>query len=546
SPGSSPSSVTQSSLTLNTASQTGDWQALQTVTLDLGFSSADGAGFIAELAQPVALGAAAGVPVNNSPVPSGYTLTPLVTTFYDNYNWLSGSNLPATLDNTYTGNSSYFITSYNSAPSYALPMVQSKEILGRVTGQMVQVLGSPGKYLYAVNFYDDHGNVIQSQSTNLSGGRDITSKQYDWSSKVLRTLTVHSKNGAYPSAQTHLVASTINYDAQGRVLSVVKTINSTINGTSVSTPPTTIVANQYNEAEQLKQKTLGNNMETLTYEYNIRGWLLGVNRAYAKSAAQTSNYFGFDLGYDKGAIQDGSGTTIGSYAAPYYNGAVAGMLWKTKGDNQLRKYDYVRDAVNRLQTADFNQQTGGTFNKSAGLDFSLGGMSYDNNSNIKGMSQNGWLLGGSQTIDNLSYYYLNTNNSNRLMNVMDNSPYNASHPQSTLGDFSYAGSKTAATTVDYSYDANGNITSDANRAVSSIAYNYIDLPQLITMTGGKGTIQYVYDAAGNKLQKIVTENNVPVNYNGTNYTTNITTTTSYIGDCIYKTLTYSHLALSAL
>jgi hypothetical protein len=33
---------------------------------------------------------------------------------------------------------------------------------------------------------------------------------------------------------------------------------------------------------QLKTKTLGGNLETQTYDYNIRGWLLGMNRTYVK------------------------------------------------------------------------------------------------------------------------------------------------------------------------------------------------------------------------------------------------------------------------
>ncbi len=65
-----------------------------------------------------------------------------------------------------------------------------------------------------------------------------------------------------------------------------------------------------------------------------------------------------------------------------------------------------------------------------------------------------------------------------------------------LGDFKNA----ANVDDDYSYDVNGNLTLDKNKSISSITYNHLNLPQVITVTG-KGTITYTYDAAGNKLKK---------------------------------------------
>src|SRR4029078_12119431 len=61
---------------------------------------------------------------------------------------------------------------------------------------------------------------------------------------------------------------------------------------------------------------------------------------------------------------------------------------------------------------------------------------------------------------------------------------------------------------DYSYDTNGNLSSDYNKNLSSISCNYLDRPQTIKVTN-KGSIEYVYDAAGNKLKKIVHENGQP-------------------------------------
>ena len=45
------------------------------------------------------------------------------------------------------------------------------------------------------------------------------------------------------------------------------------------------------------------------------------------------------------------------------------------------------------------------------------------------------------------------------------------------------------------YDANGNLKTDANKSISNITYNYLNLPEQISVTG-KGTITYIYDALG--------------------------------------------------
>ncbi|MBV6427461.1 MAG: hypothetical protein KIPDCIKN_01979 [Haliscomenobacter sp.] len=52
------------------------------------------------------------------------------------------------------------------------------------------------------------------------------------------------------------------------------------------------------------------------------------------------------------------------------------------------------------------------------------------------------------------------------------------------------------------YDGNGNLKSDSYKSISTITYNHLNLPKLITFSSGN-TIEIIYDASGNKLRKIV-------------------------------------------
>jgi len=89
-----------------------------------------------------------------------------------------------------------------------------------------------------------------------------------------------------------------------------------------------------------------------------------------------------------------------------------------------------------------------------------------------------------QTIDDLTYEYLP--GENRLAKVSDSGTADGFTDGTNSGN-------------DYTYDNNGNLISDLNKGISSITYNYLNLPETITITGG--TITFLYDANGNKLKQ---------------------------------------------
>ena len=58
-------------------------------------------------------------------------------------------------------------------------------------------------------------------------------------------------------------------------------------------------------------------------------------------------------------------------------------------------------------------------------------------------------------------------------------------------------------TDDYTYDASGNLIRDANKNITNITYNHLNLPVVITFSNGD-KIVYLYNAVGEKRQKKVT------------------------------------------
>jgi RHS repeat-associated protein len=276
-----------------------------------------------------------------------------------------------------------------------------------------------------------------------------------------------------------------HYDPAFRLKSIYKNIN---NATSDQ-----LIDNlQYNELGQLRAKYLGNNIDSLVYAYNIRGWLTGINPNYV--AGSGTNYFGMELGYDK-TTSVAPGNT---YTTQEYNGNIEGTVWKTAGSGGInRKYDFSYDNVNRLTGGNFNQYNGSGFDKSAGIDFSVNGLNYDANGNIMAMRQMGFKVGGSVPIDVLTYGYGSTP-TNQLQGVADS----ANSDSTLLGDFHFNPATKQVT--DYAYDGNGNLHSDNNKVIDSIGYNYLNLPQYVHMKG-KGTIVYTYDAGGTRWKKTITD-----------------------------------------
>jgi RHS repeat-associated protein len=446
----------------------------------------------------------------------------LTRTFYDDYSWRASWGNP--LVGSYsTEHDTYLLAQDNGNWPYPQkPTNHSLATRGLVTGTRVKLLNT-STYLFSVNFYDDKGRLIQVHSKNAADGHDVVTTQYNWSGLPLRVV---QKQQTISAPQTHIIVTKYEYDELGRQIAIRQSVNSTIGSVQVSKPEQAIAQYEYDALGQMKTKKLGvkpgtsDPLETLSYDYNIRGWMLGANKNYIKESGESGyqqHWFGFELNYDK----DGYTSTLNKQ----YNANIGSTIWKSRGDERQRKIDFYYDAANRLLRGDYVQKNGTAWNVTEGYDFSVKmgdgadpASAYDANGNIIAMQQTGYkLTGTSSPIDNMQYGYYPS--SNKLQVVTDA----ANDEQTKRGDFHYiAATKTA---TDFDYDANGNLLFDRNKSITSITYNYLNLPEAITLTKNaqQQQVKYYYDASGNKYKKEVLEPSL-----------SLQTSTLYIGNGVYK------------
>ncbi len=211
-------------------------------------------------------------------------------------------------------------------------------------------------------------------------------------------------------------------------------------------------------------------LQTLNYKYHIRGGLKGINLDV--SGNLTNSIFSYRLDYEEG--------TTG-----LFDGNIKKQYWKSNIDGKQRSFDFLYDGASRLKSATYTSTQ-------AGENYSLNNVDYDGNGNILSLSRNG--LKSNNTfglIDNLNYTY--NANSNKILKVDDASSETASFKDVSGND--------------YDYWADGSLKKDSNKEITQIDYNYLKLPEQITLTGGRW-IKYDYDANGTKLRKTLSTGQV--------------------------------------
>jgi RHS repeat-associated protein len=420
----------------------------------------------------------------------------LTVTYYDDYDF---DNTGAQVDKPYYSGGNRYLTS---------PPQPNFRVTGLVTSAKTRVLGvaagTVGEWLTTTTFYDDRGRTVQQQSTNARGGNDIRTSQLDFAGKVEKTHSIHTApNTNITGVQ---VVETYSYDAAGRVLEVRQQVDNEATATLVA-------SNTYNELGQLVRKTLSPNsalQQQVDYTYNPRGWLQGLNEDLVTGATPvgtSTDLWGLRLSYDCG------------FQVPQYNGNISGQQWRSKADGIARAYGYSYDRTNRLTRGDYVAQAEGGSWRNEQQNYAVG-MRYDENGNIQRLVRNGLLVAATHKlapqfgrVDQLAYTY----QGNRLIAVDDTITGNGlarsadyhGAATSLAGDFLEKTSYRSTGQVEYGYDANGSLLNDANKGITQIRYNFLNLPELVKFTD-QDYLEFRYAANGQKVAKRVFQAGKPM------------------------------------
>ncbi|PTT36516.1 hypothetical protein DBR28_10920, partial [Chryseobacterium sp. HMWF028] len=344
-------------------------------------------------------------------------------------------------------------------------------------------------------YYDTKGRVIGTHSINHLGGYTHTESKLDFAGLPQQTITTHLRKAGETGIT---VKERFVYDNGNRLKEHYHQVD--------SNPEELLAKNSYNELSQLVNKEVGNNLQSIDYAYNIRGWMTDINKNQMSLADLGGKLFSYKIKYTQkeGITNADPAQFVGRDVLPKYNGNIAEVDWRTVetlGVNPSltpKRYGYAYDKLNRL-TAGYYQNPNNPYSKENTESFQ-----YDVNGNIFGLYRTSVMENGSNTatvIDNLTYDYIG----NQAIKIKDNSN-NKTGYEGTAG-------------YPIEYDANGNMKNMQDKQISEIKYNHLNLPQEMSIDfGTAGTvINTTYRADGIKLKK--TSVNSVAGYN------NVTTTT---------------------
>jgi len=303
-----------------------------------------------------------------------------------------------------------------------------------------------GRMTYKLSAYDDKWMKIVHTAYNFVG--DVVTEEesvYTYSNTHISFLAGRRTVNTYHTG-TRLLANTV-------VTHIDK--NNNTNTQTVSNPTYDVFGNVIADNRP-------GTAADMTYTYDtLHGWLAGV-----------SSPSGFSE-----QLQRETATNT------QYSGNIGRMLWRNTANGEQHRYDYTYDSLGRLTSSQYSSSANGTadrYNES---------VTYNPNGSITTLLRNGMKNDGTfGPIDDLTVTY----DGNRLLKVTDDAEtlnYNGALDFDDGDD----------STNEYHYDGNGALTSDSNRGINNITYDYTHYPSVIARVTKKKTVYNDYTPDGRKL-----------------------------------------------
>jgi RHS repeat-associated protein len=357
---------------------------------------------------------------------------------------------------------------FDSSNGYESSYASAK---GLQTGCRLLHLDNPSTSEVTAMYYNAYGEMIQKRSTNHLSGNDDEYIQYShYTGKELYHKHIHSASGQ----TTHTEVYTYEYDAAGRLQGVKHKLD--------NNPQVTLSTITYDEIGRVASQ--GATYSTVTYGYNIRDWVKKIEGTLFKE------YIGYN---------ETSGNAIPTNK--FYNGNIGAISWRAGSETANRTYQFNYTIQDWLKWASYSGAGGYSTT-----------YTYNKMGNLKSLKRKGKLDNGTyHWIDSLKFTYTG----NQVTKIEDS----GSDPTYS-GAFNFVNGASQAD--EYTYDKNGNMTKDLNKKISSIQYNFLNLPTIITYSTGKSAT-YIYNGAGRKLR--------------TSYKASASSTavpTDYCGNMIYE------------
>ena len=421
----------------------------------------------------------------------------------------------------------------------ANPLMSGVNLRNRVAYTMVIDVNNTNSPPYrAATFYsyDPHGNVdtlLQDYGPNsimgTAGNRfKFTAYNYDLISGKVNQV----------SYQPHLADAfyhQYSYDAENRITNV-RTSTDSIEWQNDA-------SYTYYRHGPLARVQLGDlQLQGIDYAYTVQGWLKSINPSWITPTGSTDQFdsdgvsnpalferdaYKLNLNYfDDGTYTDFTpvnpltgyeqGNALPSASKRnLYNGNIGSMAINirqlaassSRTDAGPMLYNYEYDQLNRISSMDAWAANGSLqpINTSPLQDYAER-YTYDPNGNILTLNRNGDSTG--VAMDQLSYKYIyaKTGSGNGEY-VPGQAPTSGvahltnqlSSIQDAVTGNSYTADIKSQAAFNYSYDAIGELTGDAQQEITNVTWNVYG--KILSLSDSGNTISFTYDAAGNRISK---------------------------------------------